>query len=230
MILGSTTSSTSAEGTQSAEAKAKLDDDLNKFLTLLVTQLQNQDPLDPMDANEFTSQLVQFASVEQQIFQNANLEKLLNIQETNQISSMVDFIGNQVEFVGQTLPVESGTAEFNYSMPPGAVSADINIANSSGNNVFNVGADTNSGEHSFNWNGLDKNGNQVSDGIYTLLVSAKDHAGSLLTVDHKVFGTVTGAGVEDGKVTMFIGDKLSIAQDAIIAVRKPAAAAKETVQ
>ncbi len=230
MILGSTSSSTAVEGTQSAEAKAKLDDDLNKFLTLLVTQLQNQDPLDPMDANEFTSQLVQFASVEQQIFQNANLEKLLNIQETNQISAMVDFIGNRVEFIGQTLPVEGGTAEFNYNIPPGAVSADINIANSSGNNVFFVGADTNSGEHTFNWNGIDKNGNQVPDGIYTLLVTAKDYEGSLLGVDHQVFGTVTGAGVEDGKVTLFIGDDLSIPQDTIVAVKKPPATTTTTVQ
>lgn len=229
MILGSATSS-SIDGTQSAEAKAKLDDDLNRFLSLLVTQLQNQDPLDPMDANEFTSQLVQFASVEQQIFQNANLEKLLNIQETNQISTMVDFIGNRVEFSGQTLPVEDGVGEFTYTIPTGAVSADINIASSSGSNVFFLGAETNAGEHAFSWNGLDKNGQQVPDGIYTLLVTAKDHEGNLLEVDHKVFGTVTGAGVEDGKVTLFIGDDLSIAQDTIVAVKKPKVAAAATVQ
>ena len=71
MIIGSSTSSV-PENSQSAGAKGKLDDDLNRFLTLLVTQLQNQDPLDPLDATEFTSQLVQFASVEQQIFQNSN--------------------------------------------------------------------------------------------------------------------------------------------------------------
>ena len=55
--------------TKSGAAQAKLNEDLNQFLNLLVTQLKNQDPLDPMDANEFTSQLVQFASVEQQIYQ-----------------------------------------------------------------------------------------------------------------------------------------------------------------
>ena len=61
------------DGTQSADSKAQLEDDLNRFLSLLIAQLKNQDPLDPMDSNEFTQQLVQFASVEQQIFQNSIL-------------------------------------------------------------------------------------------------------------------------------------------------------------
>ena len=78
MFGASSVDSSSIDPTSSSgTAKAKLDQDLNQFLNLLVTQLKNQDPLDPMDANEFTSQLVQFASVEQQIYQNANLEKLL---------------------------------------------------------------------------------------------------------------------------------------------------------
>lgn len=229
MILGNATS-TDTSGTQSGAAKAKLDDDLNRFLTLLVTQLQNQDPLDPMDANEFTSQLVQFASVEQQIFQNANLEKLLNIQETNQISAMVDFIGNRVKFTGQKLPVENGTADFTYTVPPGAISADINIANSAGINVFFKEAEAKDGEHPFVWDGLDKNGQQVPDGIYTLLVTAKDFEGNLLDVKHQAFGTVTGAGVEDGLVTLFIGDNLSIPQDSILSVKKPKDTTPTSVQ
>ena len=118
-IIGNVDNSSTIEGSQSAQAKSKLEDDLNQFLNLLVTQLQNQDPLDPLDANEFTSQLVQFASVEQQIFQNSNLEKLLNLQETSQISQMVDFIGNRIEFASHKLPVENGKAEFNYTIPPG---------------------------------------------------------------------------------------------------------------
>jgi len=110
-IISNVDNSTALSGSNSEQAQAKLEDDLNQFLDLLVTQLQNQDPLDPLDANEFTSQLVQFASVEQQIYQNSNLEKLLNLQETNQISQMVDFIGNKVEFFGQKLPLENGMAE-----------------------------------------------------------------------------------------------------------------------
>ena len=220
-IIGNVANENPIEGSQSSQAKAKLDDDLNQFLNLLVAQLQNQDPLDPMDANEFTSQLVQFASVEQQIFQNSNLEKLLNIQETSQISQMVDFIGNRVEFFGQKLPLENGIAEFSYVIPAGVSEATVNISNSSGMNVFYSDADTNQGKHTIKWDGMDKNGRQLPDGEYTVLVSAKDGQGSLSQVEHLMTGSVNGAGVDDGVVKLFIGDSIIIEQDKILSVHKP---------
>lgn len=227
MLIGSSTSdiATSADASESEAAKAKLDEDLNQFLTLLVTQLQNQDPLDPMDATEFTSQLVQFASVEQQIYQNANLEKMLNLQETSQISSMVDFIGNQVEFFSQDLPLADGHAEFSYVMPAGVSSGTVNIANSDGLNVFFSDADTSVGKHTVKWDGTDKNGEQLPDGIYTLLVTGQDPQGNLASIEHLVVGPVTGAGVDDGIAKLFISQELLIEQNKILSVRRPPAAA-----
>jgi flagellar basal-body rod modification protein FlgD len=230
MILSNTnaaTNSAAASDSNSATAKAKLDEDLNKFLNLLVTQLKNQDPLDPMDANEFTSQLVQFASVEQQIYQNSNLEKLLNLQETSQISGMVDFIGNQVEFFSQSLPLADNYAEFSYVMPQGVAKGTINIANSSGVNVYYADAETSSGKHTVKWDGKDKSGNQLSDGIYTLLVSGQDSSGGLMEVEHLVVGPVTGAGVDDGVVKLFISGELSVEQSKVLSVRKPIVEALE---
>jgi len=227
-IISNVENSSPISGTQASQAQSKLEDDLNQFLNLLVTQLQNQDPLDPLDANEFTSQLVQFASVEQQIYQNSNLEKLLNLQETSQISQMVDFIGNRIEFEGQKLPVENGTAEFTYTLPAGVREADINIANSAGINVFYREADTDVGTHNFKWDGKDKNGNPVPDGVYTLLVSAKDAFGNLIPPDkYTVFGTVTGAGVDNGNSKLFVSDSLGVDVDTILSVKKPAEAASE---
>ena len=219
MIIGSSTSSV-PENSQSAGAKAKLNEDLNRFLTLLVTQLQNQDPLDPLDATEFTSQLVQFASVEQQIFQNSNLEKLLNLQETNQISQMVDFIGKRVEYVGQELSLEKGNAEFSYVMPLSVVDANVNISNSAGQNVFFAKGDTTAGKHTVIWDGVDKNGNQQSDGKYSVLVSGTDPQGNLVTIEHLMVGSVSGAGVEESQVKLFIGEDIIIDQETIISVRK----------
>ena len=219
MIIGSSTSSV-PENSQSAGAKAKLNEDLNRFLTLLVTQLQNQDPLDPLDATEFTSQLVQFASVEQQIFQNSNLEKLLNLQETNQISQMVDFIGKRVEYVGQELSLEKGNAEFSYVMPLSVVDANINISNSAGQNVFFAKGDATAGKHTVVWDGVDKNGNQQSDGKYSVLVSGTDPQGNLVTIEHLMVGSVSGAGVEESQVKLFIGEDIIIDQETIISVRK----------
>ena len=225
MILSNTNSATEAAASgdsNSAAAKAKLDEDLNKFLNLLVTQLKNQDPLDPMDANEFTSQLVQFASVEQQIYQNSNLEKMLNLQETSQISAMVDFIGNQVEFFSQDVPLANGLAEFSYVMPEGVSKGTINIANSSGINVFYENADPSAGKHTVKWDGIDKNGNQLEDGVYTLLVSGQDPSGALMDVEHLVVGPVTGAGVDDGVVKLFINGAITVEQSEILSVRKTA--------
>ena len=219
MIIGSSTSSVS-ENSQSAGAKAKLDEDLNRFLNLLVTQLQNQDPLDPLDANEFTSQLVQFASVEQQIFQNSNLEKLLNLQETNQISQMVDFIGKRVEYLGQELSLEKGNAELSYVMPSGVVDANVNISNSAGLNVFFAKGDTTAGKHTVIWDGVDKNGIQQSDGKYSVLVSGTDPQGNLVTIEHLMVGSVSGAGVDESQVKLFIGEDIIIDQETIISVRK----------
>ena len=219
MIIGSSTSSV-PENSQSSGAKAKLNEDLNRFLTLLVTQLQNQDPLDPLDATEFTSQLVQFASVEQQIFQNSNLEKLLNLQETNQISQMVDFIGKRVEYFGQELSLEKGNAEFSYVMPSGVVDANVNITNSAGLNVFFAKGDTTAGKHTVTWDGVDKNGIQLSDGKYSVLVSGTDPQGTLVTIEHLMVGSVSGAGVDESQVKLFIGDGIIIDQDTVISVRK----------
>lgn len=221
MILGSSTSAAPIEGSNSAEAAAKLEDDLNRFLNILVTQLQNQDPLDPLDANEFTSQLVQFASVEQQIYQNSNLEKMLNLQETSQISDMVDFIGNRVEFFGQKLPLENGQGEFSYVMPAGVKDATVNIANSNGLNVFFADADTNQGKHTIKWDGIDKNGQQLPDGEYTVLVSGTDAQGNLVQVEHLMTGTVNGAGVDEGVVKLFVGSSIIIEQDKVLSVHKP---------
>tara|TARA_B110000027_G_C16063107_1_gene275489 strand:+ start:485 stop:1180 length:696 start_codon:yes stop_codon:yes gene_type:complete len=228
MILSNTNSATAsaaAGDSNSAAAQAKLDEDLNKFLNLLVTQLKNQDPLDPMDANEFTSQLVQFASVEQQIYQNSNLEKMLSLQETSQISTMVDFIGNQVEFFGQDVPLVDGRAEFSYVMPQGVAKGTINIANSSGLNVFFADAEKSSGKHTVEWDGKDKSGNQLDDGVYTLLVSGQDSSGNLVDVEHLVVGPVTGAGVDDGVVKLFINGAITVDQSEILSVRKAASEA-----
>lgn len=225
MIIGGANSlATAAEdGSKSADASAKLEEDLNRFLNLLVTQLKNQDPLDPLDANEFTSQLVQFASVEQQIYQNTNLEKMLNLQETSQISAMVDFIGNRIEFFGQKLPLEDGASEFSYVLPAGVKSANVNISNSSGINVFYTDADANQGKHTIQWDGKDKNGIQQSDGYYTVLVSGKGANGNLVEVEHLMTGKVSGAGVDNGIVKLFVGNGLNIEQDNILSVKKAGA-------
>ncbi|MBL6931044.1 MAG: flagellar hook assembly protein FlgD [Rhodospirillales bacterium] len=205
--------------TSSGKAAAKLDEDLNQFLNLLVTQLKNQDPLDPMDANEFTSQLVQFASVEQQIYQNANLEKLVNIEQVSQVANMVDFIGTTIEAAGTSFYLENGEAEFTYEFDTMPHSANINIINSSGLTVYSSDAEIETGQKSFKWNGLDKHGNTMPDGSYAAIVSAMDHDGNLMNVTQTVFGRVTGAGAENGAVSLYMNDVIT-GLDKVLGIRE----------
>lgn len=91
---------------------SNLAENFDNFLTILITQLQNQDPLSPMESNEFTSQLVQFTGVEQQVLQNKNLEELIRLQSANQTLSAVSFIGKLVEATGDTNTLTDGEATF----------------------------------------------------------------------------------------------------------------------
>lgn len=225
LIGGSTESAALVDGSQSANSQAKLDTELNRFLNLLVTQLKNQDPLDPMDANEFTSQLVQFASVEQQIFQNSNLEKLLKLEQTKAISSLVDFIGTTVEAEGRKVPLENGNAEFTYTMPVGAANGTITITNGSGLTVFQTDADIAAGKHTFVWDGRNSFGIAQPSGTYSVLVSGLDAAGNLLPIPHTIWGRVTGANVENGQASLTLGDDIGIPQESVLSVKETKTAA-----
>ncbi|HEX9701844.1 MAG TPA: FlgD immunoglobulin-like domain containing protein, partial [Rhodospirillales bacterium] len=180
---------------------------------------------DPMDANEFTTQLVQFASVEQQIAQNSNLEKLLKLEQTKVVSSLVDFIGTTIEADGRKVPLENGNAEFTYTMPVNANKATITITNSSGLTVYKADGDISAGKHTFTWDGRNNSNILQPDGNYNVLVSGLDPAGNLLDIKHTVWGRVTGANVENGNASLFIGDNISVAQDSILSVKETKAAA-----
>ena len=164
MILSSTTSSSDLDPNSKAAAdSAKLNEDLNRFLNLLITQLKHQDPLDPVDSTEFTSQLVQFASVEQQIKTNANIERMLTLQQASQVADMVNFIGTTVEAKGNEVPLENGKAEFTYEFATNADNVTITIRDASGLTVYSQDGETSSGKHTFIWDGKSAGGVQNSD-------------------------------------------------------------------
>ena len=219
MLLSSLSDTTPNDGTKSSSSKAQLQEDLNRFLNLLITQLKNQDPLDQLDANEFTSQLVQFASVEQQIYQNANLEKLLALQQTSQISSMVDFIGHTVEATGKQVPLKNNNAEFTYNLDTNSAETIINIKDASGITVYTGDGETAAGKHTFAWDGLAFGTMPQPDGIYTVTVTAFDPLRNLQDVAQTVFGRVTGSGAEDGEVSLFLGD-IKVPMDDVLSVKE----------
>ncbi len=218
MLDAATASSATSELTKSEASQQKLAEDLNQFMNLLVTQLQHQDPLDPMDPNEFTEQLVQFASVEQQIQSNANLEQMLDLQQTSLLGTVVGYIGKQVEASGNKMPLENSVALANYSLSARSDSTTITVTDASGKSVFHTSGGTDAGRHTFNWDGRDSLGFQLPDGVYTITVSALDDNGEPIDVAHSVTGTVTGVSNDNGIAVLSLGDAEYDVDD-VIAVR-----------
>lgn len=209
MILDSTSSTTAATTTSTtsnaATNQTKLTGDLNRFLTLLVTQLQNQDPLQPLDANQFTSQLVQFASVEQQINQNASLEKLLTAQSESTMAAAVSYLGATVEVAGNALPLQGGNADASYTLPKQAAQAIAVVQNAAGKTVFTQAVDTAAGSHAFHWDGTTSAGTRADDGTYRLTIVAKSKTGEALTATQTWSGKVTGLGNSSAGALLRIG-------------------------
>jgi flagellar basal-body rod modification protein FlgD len=217
-VSGTTALDGSSSGSQSADSGEKLQEDFSRFLNLLVTQLQNQDPLDPMDANEFTSQLVQFAGVEQQIYQNANLEKLLNATENGQVAAMVNYLGTIAETSGNAFPLDGGQALATYTLGESVVSTTIAIKDAAGQVVFVAPGETAEGRHTFTWNSDDGSGETLPDGAYSFEVSAKRRDGTFANVTQTAFGRVSGASVEGSQVLLFMG-QIAVPMDEVLSVQ-----------
>jgi flagellar basal-body rod modification protein FlgD len=224
MITNGVSTTEVRPGSQAAIDAGQLGDDLNRFLTLLVTQLQNQDPLDPLDTNEFTSQLVQFASVEQQIYQNKNLEQLLAIEKSLQTSSMVDYLGTVAEVRSKDLSLEQGQALASYSLGAPVAATTIAVKNAQGNVVYMASGETSAGTHAFTWRGTDDAGIRVPDGRYTLDISAKRQDGTAAEAAITTFGTVTAASADGGDVTLYLGD-IAIPMSDVLSIKSPPEAA-----
>src|ERR1700709_1646971 len=139
-------------GTQSA-AQQQLAGNFDTFLTPLTTQLQNQDPLSPMDSNQFTQQLVQFSQVEQQIDSNKNLESLISLTKTQTTTNAVSYLGKTLTITDGSAALQNGAAKWAYSLPSDAASTKLMITDSQGHAVFNTTGDTASGLHAFSWDG-----------------------------------------------------------------------------
>ena len=188
----STAAATTASSTSAAAtAKTSLGKDFNTFLNMLTTQLKHQDPLSPMDSTQFTSQLVQYSGVEQQINANSNLEKLITLQQANSTSSAITYLNQNVEISSDKIPLQGSSADYSYTLPSTAKDCKVEIKNSSGSVVYSTTGETATGRHDVTWNGKDSSGNQLDDGIYTLSVTATDNDKKSLAVTTTTIGQVT---------------------------------------
>ena len=183
---------------------ARLAKDFDQFLTLLTAQLQHQDPLDPINSNEFVQQLVSFTGVEQAIATNANLENLIALNKASQAAMAIGYLGTTIQAEGNKITLADGEARFLYTLPESAASTGILIANDSGETVFVGQGKTTAGEHGFVWDGRDADGNLQPDGIYKITVSGFSSDETLLSIPTIIGGRVTGVETVDGSILLTV--------------------------
>ncbi len=192
-VIGSTlaASSTTAQ-TVAAEARSKLSDNFDTFLSLLTAQLSNQDPLNPVDSAQFTQQLVQYSQVEQQISTNDKLETLLAQSESAGTASAVSFIGRTAIFSSDVAHLADGAAKWTYDITGATGEARISVRDSTGREVYSENVTTGNGAQTFNWNGEDANGRDLPAGPYQLVIAATDSDGAEVAADISVEESITG--------------------------------------
>ncbi len=197
-------SATSASAATSAQGQ--LAGNFQTFLQLLTTQLQYQDPTSPMDTNQFTQQLVEFAGVQQSIDTNQNLESLVSLTTASSNANAAGYIGREVIAGGDMATLTAGGgAEWHYTLPSTAQTSTLSVLDSQGNVVYTTGGETGQGEHDFSWNGLTTSGDTAPAGDYKIAITAKDPSGNSLTVSPTVQGVVTSVDIVNGQPTLNVG-------------------------
>jgi flagellar basal-body rod modification protein FlgD len=197
VVSGTTTPPTSSSsGSSTADAtnalaSQQIAGNFQSFLTLLTTQLQNQNPLDPLDTNQFTQQLVEFAGVQQQLNTNSSLQTLVSLQQTAQSTQALGFVGKTAVVNGNTASMTNSSATWELSVPANS-DLNITIAAANGQTVFTGKYSATAGTNqAFTWNGQGTDGTQYPDGQYKLTATAADAAGNNVAITTQVQGVVS---------------------------------------
>lgn len=200
------TSGTAAGGASPASggALASLSGNFNDFLKLLMTQLQNQDPTKPLDTNQFTSQLVQFASVEQQINTNSSLTQLIQLTQGSELMQSSSMVGKQVAVKSDYMPLQGGTGSLSFTAPA-TEQAAIAIYSDTGQKVRDQLVTASKGENSWRWDGTDNAGASVPDGSYRVAVVGVNPDGTTAALPFAVMGTATGVNKQGNAVQLQLG-------------------------
>jgi len=207
MTTAPTGSSSSSTQTNIAAGQQSLNESYSTFLTLLTTQLQNQDPTSPLDTNAFTQQLVAMTGVQQQLLTNQLLQQIAGSTSNGGVPSAVDLIGKTATATSSTATLSSGSANWTYNLASPATSATITVADSTGKVIFSSSAsNVAAGNNTFTWNGQNFAGSQLPDGgTYTLAVQAADSSGKAVASTISVTGTVGSVTESNGTTMVNVG-------------------------
>ena len=173
------------------------------FLSLLTAQLRNQDPLSPVDSNQFTAQLTQMAGVEQQLLTNELLKSMLSAQGVGGLNEAATYIGKEATAVWSATKVEDGQATWSYELGANATNARLQVLNSAGQVVWEGDApNKTTGVHDFTWE------DGAEDGVYTLKITATDASGKPLDAQVLTRGRISGVEMYDGEAYLTVGKSI----------------------
>jgi flagellar basal-body rod modification protein FlgD len=186
-------SAASSTGTTSTagSALAQLGANFNQFLQLLLTQVQNQDPTDPTNTDQFTTELVQFTGVQEQVNANTSLGQLINLQQSSQVLQSAGLVGKQATVTANQITLQKGTGEISFTGTAGQPVA-ISIVDASGNDVRDATVTATAGTNTWSWDGTDNNGNTMPDGAYGIAVETQAGTAAPTALPFSVIGTTTG--------------------------------------
>ena len=203
MTVSGVSSPSSDPSTLSGQASS-LAGNFDTFLSLLTTQLKNQDPLDPLDTNQFTQQLVEFSGVEQQLNTNSYLQTLVQSTQNSQNNAAVSYIGKQITSSGLDSDLVNGQATWSYNAPE-AATVTATIKDAKGNQVYTETGKIDAGPGQFNWDGVGSDGTPEPNGTYTISMTATDANGKVVDIDTQTTGVVTGVDFTGSEPVLLIG-------------------------
>jgi flagellar basal-body rod modification protein FlgD len=198
------TAGSSSTSQSSNNALSSLSSNFGDFLHLLMTQLQNQDPSSPLDTNQFTSELVQFSSVEQQINTNTSLTQLIQLTQAGEVMQGSSMAGKRVTVDSDHVPLQNGQGTIQFTSPA-AEPVDIAIYNDSGVKLSDSMLMATKGTNTWTWNGTTSSGSKVPDGSYKVAVTGGNADGTTGALTFSVIGTATGVQSQSNGMQLQVG-------------------------
>lgn len=215
--LLSTNTAITSFSSSTDDSSSNLVMDKEDFLTLLIAQMENQDPLDPTDATEYTAQLTQYSSLEQLMNMNDNVETMMTTMSSSDTSSL-DTIGKAVAFYGDSFSYDGESADLGYTLESTAEGVTL-LIQENGETIAEIDcSDCDAGNHYVTWDGMTDDGSQAASGEYTVAVEASDYAGSSVSVAPIICSKVTGVDLSGSVSNTIMTEQGELSSSDVLAV------------
>lgn len=218
-------SGSSSTGTADT-SRARIADNFDTFLQLLTTQLKNQNPLDPLDTNQFTQQLVQFSGIEQQLKTNEYLQAMMTSTQNANNAQAVSYIGKEVTTSGVQADLKDGKATWAFNLKDKSDNVTVTIKDDKGNTVYTHKGAAEAGVGTFTWDGVGSDGKKRLQGTFSIQVDARNATNGVIPVVTEGTGKVTSVDFSGDEPVLLVGSA-RIKLSSVVSVRLPTASAAE---